>query len=211
MFSAYYLRSFLNEFLFLGFMNDDLPITNVEKSPEYTYELKIPKERIAVLIGAGGQIKTDLEEQTKIKINIDSKEGDVVLKGTDSVNLYLLKDVIKAVGRGFNPEIALRLLKQDFVLELVQMSEFVKSKDSMIRLKGRVIGKAGKARETIEELTECSISVYGKTIAIIGFCDDVSVCKRAVESLLSGSPHASIYKWLEKNRKATRQSMATGF
>ena len=74
-----------------------------------------------------------------------------------------------------------------------------------------IIGKAGKARETIEELTECSISVYGKTIAIIGFCDNVSVCKRAVESLLSGSPHASIYKWLEKNRKAARQGMSAGF
>lgn len=179
---------------------------------EYTYELKIPKERIAILIGKDGQIKNDLEEQTKIKIDIDSKEGDIVLKGTDSVNLYLLKDVIKAVARGFNPEIALRLLKQDYILELVQMSDFVKSKDSMIRLKGRVIGKGGKARETIEELTECSISVYGKTIAIIGFCDNVSICKRAVESLLSGSPHASIYKWLEKNRKASRQTQySTGF
>lgn len=178
---------------------------------EYTYELKIPKERIAILIGKDGQIKNDLEDQTKIKINIDSKEGDIVLKGTDSVNLFLLKDVIKAVGRGFNPEVALRLLKQDFVLEMVQMSDYVKSKDSMLRLKGRVIGKGGKARETIEELTDCSISVYGKTISIIGFCDNVAVCKRAVESLLSGSPHASVYKWLEKNRKAARQGLATGF
>ncbi len=178
---------------------------------EYTYELKIPKERIAVLIGKDGQIKNDLEDQTKIKIHIDSKEGDIVLKGTDSVNLYLLKDVIKAVARGFNPEIALRLLKQDFVLELISMSDFIKSKDGMIRLKGRVIGKGGKARETIEELTDCSISVYGKTIAIIGFCDHVAICKRAVESLLAGSPHASIYKWLEKNRKAARQGQAAGF
>ncbi|MCA9477638.1 MAG: RNA-processing protein [Nanoarchaeota archaeon] len=178
---------------------------------EYTYELKIPKERIAVLIGKDGQIKTELEEQTKISIHIDSQEGDVVLKGTDSVNLYLLKDVIKAVGRGFNPEVATRLLKQDYVLELIQMSDFVKSKDSMIRLKGRVIGKGGKARETIEELTNCSISVYGKTISIIGFCDDVPICKRAVESLLTGSPHSSIYKWLEKNRKANRQAQAIGF
>lgn len=178
---------------------------------EYTYELKIPKERIAILVGKSGQIKNDLEEQTKIKIHIDSTEGDVILKGTDSVNLYLLKDVVKAVGRGFNPEVAVRLLKQDFVLELVQMSDFVKSKDSMIRLKGRVIGKAGKARETIEELTDCNISVYGKTIAIIGFCDNVAICKRAVESLLAGSPHASIYKWLEKNRKASRQAQMVGF
>lgn len=187
---------------------NDLPL---DVDQEFTYELKIPKERIAVLIGKEGQIKTELEEQTGISLHIDSQEGDVTLKGKDSVNLYLLKDVVKAVGRGFNPDIALRLLKQDFVLELIQMTDFVKSKDSMIRLKGRVIGKGGKARETIEELTDCSISVYGKTIAIIGFCDDVGVCKRAVESLLAGSPHSSIYKWLEKHRKASKQAQAIRF
>ena len=123
---------------------------------EYTYELKIPKERIAVLIGQGGQIKNDLEDQTKIQIHVDSQEGDVVLKGTDSVNLYLLKDVIKAIGRGFNPEIALRLLKQDFVLELIQMSDYVKSKDSMIRLKGRVIGKVVHVLIALFEIVENS-------------------------------------------------------
>lgn len=178
---------------------------------EYTYELKIPKERIAILIGKDGIIKKELEEQTNTKINIDSQEGDVQLVGTDSVQLYLLKDIIKAVGRGFNPEIASRLFKQDYVLELLQLSDFVKSQNQTIRLKGRVIGKAGKARETIEEFTDTNISVYGKTVAIIGFCDNVSVCKRALESLLAGSPHATIYKWLEKYQKQQKMMDRTAF
>lgn len=178
---------------------------------EYTYELKIPKERIAILIGKDGQIKKELADQTKTKINIDSKEGDVQLVGTDSVQLYLLKNVIKAIGRGFNPEIAARLFKQDFVLELIQLSDFVKSQNQIIRLKGRVIGKAGKARTTIEEFTDTNISVYGKTIAIIGFCDNVAVCKRALESLLAGSPHATIYKWLEKYRKSQKMASVVNF
>ncbi len=178
---------------------------------EYTYELKIPKERIAILIGKDGIIKKELEEQTNTKINIDSQEGDVQLVGTDSVQLYLLKDIIKAVGRGFNPEIASRLFKQDYVLELLQLSDFVKSQNQIIRLKGRVIGKAGKARETIEEFTDTNISVYGKTVAIIGFCDNVSVCKRALESLLAGSPHATIYKWLEKYQKQQKMMDRTAF
>ncbi len=171
---------------------------------EFSYELKIPKERIAVLIGKDGATKDDLESQTNSVISVDSKEGDVRITSTDSVQVYILKDIVKAVGRGFNPEIAMRLLKQDFVLELLSLSDFVKSQNQIMRLKGRVIGKGGKARETIEELTETNISVYGKTIAIIGFCDDVAVCKKAVESLLSGSPHSSVYKWLEKYRKATK-------
>lgn len=178
---------------------------------EYSYELKIPKDRVAVLIGKDGKIKLELEEQTKSRIMVDSKEGDVKIVSKDSVQLYLLKDIIKAIGRGFNPELAMSLLKADFVLELVNLSDFVKSPNQMLRLKGRVIGKAGKARETIEEYTETNISVYGKTIAIIGFCDNVAICKKAIESLLSGSPHASVYKWLEKYRKTQKFEELVGF
>ncbi len=171
---------------------------------EYSYELKIPKERVAVLIGKDGEVKKELESLTQITINIDSKEGDVQLVGTDSVHLYLLKDVIRAIARGFNPEIAKRLLKPDFVLEVLNLSDYVKSKEQMPRLKGRVIGTNGKARSIIEEFTDTSISVYGKTIAIIGFCDYVAVSKKALESLLMGSPHSSVFKWLEKYQKQRR-------
>lgn len=168
---------------------------------EYSYELKIPKERIAVLVGKDGKIKTELETQTKVKIDIDSKEGDVKITSSDSIQLYLLKDIIKAIGRGFNPEIAMQLLKPDYVLELISLSDYAKSQNQMLRLKGRVIGKSGRSRETIEELSESSIAVYGKTIGIIGFCDNVAISKRAVEMLLQGGQHASVYKWLEKFRR----------
>lgn len=178
---------------------------------EFSYELKIPKERIAVLIGKDGAIKTELEAQTESTIDVDSKEGDVKITSSNSVNLYILKDIIKAVGRGFNPEIAMSLLKPDYVLELLALADYVKSPNQMLRLKGRVIGKGGKARETLEEFTETSISVYGKTVAIIGFCDHVAVCKKAIESLLSGSPHSSVYKWLEKHRKAQHLSQMIDF
>lgn len=177
---------------------------------EFTYDLKIPKERVAVLIGKDGSVKKELEDQTKIKIDVDSKEGDVRLIGSDSVNLYLIKDIVKAIGRGFNPEVAMQLLKQDYVLELINMADYVKSPNQMLRLKGRVIGKAGKARETIQELTDTSISVYGKTIAIIGFCDNVAVSKKAVETLLSGSQHSAVYKWLEKHRRQSKFDEISG-
>ena len=45
---------------------------------EYRYELKIPKDRIAVLIGKNGEVKREIEELTESRIEIDSKEGDVV-------------------------------------------------------------------------------------------------------------------------------------
>ncbi|PIN69734.1 RNA-processing protein [Candidatus Woesearchaeota archaeon CG11_big_fil_rev_8_21_14_0_20_43_8] len=172
---------------------------------EFTNELKVPKDRVAVIIGKGGKIKQDIEAKTNVILDIDSEEGTVMISGKDAVAVFTCMDIIKAIARGFNPEIAYRLLKIDYVLELINIPDFVKSKDQIARLKGRVIGKDGKARACIEELTETSISVYGKTIALIGHADYISLARKAVESLLNGSPHSNVYRWLEKQRKIIKR------
>lgn len=166
----------------------------------FAYEIKVPKERVAVLIGKNGEVKKRIETATGASLSIDSKEGDVLIQGKDALQLYIARDIIRAVARGFNPEIALLLLKQDYVFELVDMSRFVKE-SQLVRIKGRVIGKEGRVRSVLEELTSSFISVYGKSIALIGEIESVRTCKRAVESLLQGAPHAVVYKWLERRRK----------
>jgi ribosomal RNA assembly protein len=177
---------------------------------EYTYELRIPEDRIAVLIGKGGDVKKELEEATGTKIRVDSNEGEVFISGEDAIKLLNARETIRAIGRGFNPEIAILLLKVDYVLELIDISDYGKTKNDLIRLKGRVIGREGKSRKLIEELTETYISVYGKTIGIIGEPENVSISKRAVESLLSGSTHGNVYKWLEKQRREIKKRRLLG-
>lgn len=176
---------------------------------EYMYELKIPKDRVAVLIGTGGNVKKQIEEATKTKLDIKSEEGDVFIKGEDSILLYSAREIIKAISRGFNPDIAMLLLKQEYSLEMVNLREIV-DEQHMMRLKGRVIGADGKARKNIEFLTETYISIYGKTIGIIGETANVAVARRAVETLLAGSNHATVYKWLEKNRRDLKRRELIG-
>ncbi|MBN2454718.1 RNA-processing protein [Candidatus Woesearchaeota archaeon] len=168
---------------------------------QFSYELKIPKERLAVLIGSSGRTKRELEKSTKTTIRVDSKEGDIFIYSEDGLHLYTAAEIVKAIGRGFNPNIAKLLLKSDYAAEQFDMGEFAKTRKHAIRLKGRVIGEEGKARRIIEELTECHVSVYGKTISIIGEAEKVAIARRAIESLLNGSPHSTVYKWLEKQRR----------
>ena len=174
---------------------------------EYSYEIKIPKERVAVLIGTKGETKKQLEQLAKTKLTIDSDEGDVTISGEDAINLYATKEIVRAIGRGFNPEVAKLLIKQDYGFELVNIADWAKTKEEMERLRGRVIGEGGKSRKLIEELTETSICVYGKTVGIIGQVEMLPLAKRAVESLLSGSRHANVYKWLEKRRKEVKRAI----
>jgi ribosomal RNA assembly protein len=172
---------------------------------QFSYDLKIPKDRIAVLIGAEGATKTELEAETKCSIKIDSQEGDVTLMGKDALQLYILREAVKAIGRGFNPELAKLLFDQDYLLEVINLNDYSKNPNHLARLKGRVIGSDGKSRKTIEDLTGSYICVYGKTISILGSAESLGIAKRAVESLLSGSPHSVVYKWLERQRRELKK------
>lgn len=165
----------------------------------HSNEIKIPKERISVLIGKDGSAKRQIESKTKTILKIDSKEGNVNITGEDSLDVYNTTNIITAIGRGFNPRIALLLLGENFVLEIVYIRDFSgKSKLKQIRIKSRVIGKKGKARSLIEEITGTHISIYGKTVSIIGEVEKAFVARRAIEMLLSGSKHSSVYGWLER-------------
>jgi len=175
-------------------------------SEEFRYELKIPKERIAVLIGTKGELKKHVQKLTKTKISIDSKEGDVLISGKDALSLFDAREVVKAIGRGFNPEIAQLLLKQDYGLEIFNLSEFAAQKNTLKRLKGRIIGTSGKTRQVIEELTGAYISVYGKTISVIGEMQALSYARTAIDMLIRGSPHRNVYQWLEKQRRVQRKT-----
>ena len=151
---------------------------------QFEYDIKVPKERVAVIIGEKGEKKRELEEALGVKLQIDSEEGDVLLTGKDAVALFTAREVVKAIARGFNPDIAKQLLKTDYLLEVVNIGDYAGGKNQMIRLKGRVIGEGGKARSTIEELAEVNISVYGKTICIIGETENVTAAKRFSRALL---------------------------
>lgn len=182
--------------------NSDFPETQTEISAnEFTYELKIPQERVGVLIGTAGETKKQIEEQTGCKLEI-SPEGDVMILGDDGMKIYIAKDVVKAIARGFNPKIALQLLKPDFVFEMIDLTNYSgKNKNDQQRLKGRVIGKGGKSREEIERLTDTYISVYGKTISLIGEIGKTALARQAIGMLLDGAMHKTVYHHLEKKRK----------
>lgn len=166
--------------------------------------IKIPKDRIGVLIGKDGETKKEIEEETGVELDIDSQTGEVDIdteEVEDPIIKMKIKDVIKAIGRGFNPDKALFLLEDGVYFELLDIRNYVgKSPKAIKRIRGRVIGKEGRTRELIEELSEAYISIYGNTIGIIGGVTESKIAKRAVEMLLDGSPHSAVYNYLEKMR-----------
>ncbi|HNQ28556.1 MAG: polynucleotide phosphorylase/polyadenylase [Methanoregulaceae archaeon PtaB.Bin009] len=171
-------------------------------------ELKVAGNRIGVLIGKGGLIKKELEEKTGTVIAIDSQEGIVRVEGEDAVPFLRAVEVIQAVNRGFSPDRAFRLLgDEDLLLEVIDLSGLADNPRQMDRLRGRIIGRDGRAREQIEHMTHTQISVMGKTIAIIGLPEQMKVARAAIDMLLEGSPHEAVFSYLEKKRQDAKQDM----
>lgn len=162
-------------------------------------QLKIPKERIPVLIGTKGSTKRKIQKLTNTILKINSEEGDVFIEG-ESLDVFNCLNIIKAIGRGFNPEIALKLLDDDYSFEMINVEEFSRNKKDLIRIKSRLIGTEGRARKHIEDLTNTNIVVYGKTVCIIGKIDNVSIARQGIINLLQGSKHGNVYLYLEKQK-----------
>ncbi|MEM2979320.1 MAG: RNA-processing protein, partial [Methanomassiliicoccales archaeon] len=61
-----------------------------------------------------------------------------------------------------------------------------------------------KTRKIIEDLTGASISIYGNTVSIIANSIQMPIAKTAVEMILRGSEHATVYRYLERSRPYLR-------
>ena len=146
--------------------------------PETDY-LKIPQNRVGALIGSNGNVKKSIEKATGTILDIDSDEGTVYITPRedmeDPLGVWNANHIVKAVARGFNPEVALKLVRKD-----------------------------GKTREIIMEMAEVDMAVYGKTVSLIGEMDNILVAKEAIEMILNGSRHKSVYGFLEHKKETLK-------
>jgi len=154
----------------------------------------IPHERVGVLIGKNGKTKEKLERQASVRIKVEEQE--VIINGDDPGILLKVMEVVKAVGRGFSPEHAFLLLQDDFELAVITLQG--EGHNTVKRLMARVIGKKGATRNIIEVETNCLLSIFGKTVALIGKQPQLSKAETAVEEILRGRSHGYVYAKLKK-------------
>ncbi|MEM2878261.1 MAG: KH domain-containing protein [Candidatus Hadarchaeales archaeon] len=168
---------------------------------------RLPKDRIGVVIGPDGRVKREIEERTKTKLKLDSETGEVYIEsGDDPLGAMKARDVVNAIARGFSSDRAFRLLEDEMQLEIVDIRDYVgDSENALVRIKGRLIGEKGKVRKLVEDSTGSSISVYGKTVALIGTADQLAVAREAVDMILRGAKHSSVFRFLEDKRREMKE------
>jgi ribosomal RNA assembly protein len=173
--------------------------------------LKIPRERIGVLIGPNGAVKKHIERTLSVKLEIESETGGVTItlakNAEDPSLLFKAKDVVTAIGKGFSPELAFRLIHdEEAFLDIIDLRLiFGRSESDIRRVKGRIIGMEGKTRRIIEELTETNVSVYGHTVSLIGDLEQIQAAREAIQMLIRGSQHSTVYRFLHRKRRELKK------
>lgn len=163
--------------------------------------ISIPEQRMK-LLKTNRKLVKRLEELGDVKIKLAE---DISIECEDPIRAICAKNVIKAFGRGFDFDDALYLLDDAYELCIIDAKDFAgKSPRRLEDLRGRVIGRDGKTKNIIEKLTDAKLSIYGKTISIIGKWDCVQFARQAICMLLEGRRHGTVYKFLEENIKKAK-------
>lgn len=172
--------------------------------------IKIPKDRVGALIGSKGKDKKNIETTLGVDLKIDGESGNIEISlkawQKDVSIIFTVQNIIKAIGRGFSPQRAMNLMNEDNDLQIIDLEEYISTnKNSLSRIKGRIIGKEGKSRTLIEELTDCMVSVYGRTVSIIGPIEKIMITREAILMLINGAFHKTVWNHLYAYRRKMKK------
>lgn len=135
--------------------------------------------------------------QLQIRFNLKSKQVELRLspETPDVANLQKGADFVKAFIAGFDVEDSLALLRlDDLFVESFEVKDVKTLKgDHMSRAIGRLAGKGGRTKFTIENVTKTRIVLADSKIHILGSYQNIQIARRAICNLILGSPPSKVY------------------
>ncbi|MCL4400492.1 hypothetical protein M1316_00750, partial [Candidatus Parvarchaeota archaeon] len=144
--------------------------------------------------------KKFLKALEDLGVKVDMEGNHVVMSSENAMGVLLVKNAIIAFNRGFDPKTALLLLDETYDLAIININDYAKAQKRQIELKGRVIGSRGMIKKRLSMATSCYIKIFGKTISIIGGTQNVEIAVSAIEMLLNGAKHDSVFSMIDKKK-----------
>ena len=146
------------------------------------------------------QNKRKLETELKVKI---TNKGRLVFVDGEPNKEYKAMQVIDAINLGFSVGRALLLKQEGIILQTVNIKDVTK-RFSLETIKGRIIGKRGKTLKTLNNLTDCAISLHNSKVGIIGNAEEIEEAVQAITSIIQGSKQGHVYGHAEREIKKKR-------
>ncbi|KAL7753415.1 pre-rRNA-processing protein pno1 [Sorochytrium milnesiophthora] len=158
----------------------------------------IPPHRMTPLKNDWMKIYTPLVEHFKLQVRFNLKTKNVEIRSsgetTESSAVQKGADFVRAYALGFDVEDAISLLRlDDLYLDSFEVKDVkTLTGDHLSRAIGRIAGKNGKTKHTIENASRTRIVVADTKIHILGSFQNIRVAKDALVSLIMGSPPGKV-------------------
>lgn len=138
--------------------------------------------------------KHELEQQLGVKVSVLGRR--ISLEGA-AVNEYIALLVVEALALGFTLKQALSLKDEDKVFRKIHIRDFTRRKN-LHDVRARLIGREGKTKRTIEEISDCDVVIGESVVGIIGNATTVDSAVQAAINVIKGSKQANAYRYLER-------------
>ena len=147
--------------------------------------------------------KGELEKELKIDIEIDGKSAVI---NESAIKEYEFSKIVDAINFGFTLKRALLLKEDDMEFKIIHIKEHTKRNLRVV--KARLIGKKGKTKRVLADVSGCEIIIRETEIGIIGEVESVEDLEKAIISLIRGSKQSNIYQYLERMNVVRKEEEA---
>ena len=144
--------------------------------------------------------KEEIEKNLNVTITFTGKKA--VIEGAP-LNEYEAWNILDAISFGFSAKKALQLKESELSFKKINIKDFTRRKN-MYDVRARIIGKEGKVKRTIENLSDCEMIIKDNVIGIIGYAESIDIVITALTNLIRGSKVSNVYNFLERMNRDRR-------
>ncbi|KAL7715378.1 RNA-binding protein [Entamoeba marina] len=168
------------------------------KSEDEIRDVRVPNQRYNYVKENWAAVYQPIVSQLKLNIRMNPSKKIIQIKSTEQSQLDALQkatDFINAIGHGFEVKDAVAMLRMDDIfVDSFDIDDVKKLHgDHLSRAIGRIAGKDGKTKFSIENTTHTRIVMQHKKVHIMGSYANIKVARDAIQELILGSPPGKVY------------------